>query len=108
MQHERIDGADNKSVLGFYSLAPGALAYAEAPGRVVRRGLGRQDVPGVRLARTATDLRWQGRGAGGQLLAAAARRCLCATAEVGGVVAHSRCKERPLGSLVRELRRRAF
>jgi GNAT superfamily N-acetyltransferase len=43
-------------------------------------------VPGFRLARIATDLRRQGQGIGGQLLAAAARRCLRASAEVGGVV----------------------
>jgi ribosomal protein S18 acetylase RimI-like enzyme len=43
-------------------------------------------VPGFRLARIATDLRCQGQAIGGQLLAAAARRCLRASAEVGGVV----------------------
>ena len=43
-------------------------------------------MPGFRLARIATDLRCQGHGIGGQLLAAAARRCLRASAEVGGVV----------------------
>ena len=80
-----IDDADNKSILGFYSLAPGALAYADTP-ETVRRGLARYDVPGFRLARIATDLRCQGQGIGGQLLAAAARRCLRASAEVGGVV----------------------
>ena len=76
-----IGNADNRTILGFYSLAPGALAYADT-----RRGLARHDVPGFRLARIATDLRWQGQGLGGQLLAAAARRCLRAAAEVGGVV----------------------
>jgi GNAT superfamily N-acetyltransferase len=80
-----IDNADNKTILGFYSLAPGALVYAATP-ETVRRGLARHDVPGFRLARIATDLRWQGQGLGGQLLAAAARRCLRAAAEVGGVV----------------------
>ena len=70
-----IDNADNKTILGFYSLAPGALAYADSP-ETVGRG----------LARIAADLRWQGQGLGGQLLAAAARRCLRAAAEVGGVV----------------------
>jgi len=79
-----IDNADNKSILGFYSLAPGALAYADMPA-MVRRGLARHDVPGFRLAHIATDLRWQGQGVGGQLLGAAARRCLRAAAEVGGV-----------------------
>jgi GNAT superfamily N-acetyltransferase len=43
-------------------------------------------VPGFRLARIAIDRRWQGQGLGGQLLGAAARRCLRAAAEVGGVV----------------------
>jgi GNAT superfamily N-acetyltransferase len=80
-----IDNADNKTILGFYSLAPGALAYAVTP-EAVRRGLARHDVPGFRLARIAADLRWQGQGLGGQLLAGAARRCLRAAAEVGGVV----------------------
>ena len=80
-----IDNADNKSILGFYSLAPGALAYAGTP-EMFHRGLARHDVPGFRLARLATNLRWQSQGIGGQLLAAAARRCLRASAEVGGVV----------------------
>jgi GNAT superfamily N-acetyltransferase len=80
-----IDSADNRTILGFYSLAPGALAYADTP-EILRSGLARHDVPGFRLARLATDLRWQGRGLGGQLLGAAARRCLRAAAEVGGVV----------------------
>ena len=80
-----IDDADNKTILGFYSLAPGALAYAETP-EIMRRGLARHDVPGFRLARIATDLRVQGQGLGGQILAAAARRCLRAAAEVGGVI----------------------
>jgi GNAT superfamily N-acetyltransferase len=80
-----IDNADNKTILGFYSLAPGTLTYADTP-ELVRRGLARHDVPGFRLARIATDIRWQGQGLGGQLLAAAARRCLRASAEVGGVV----------------------
>ncbi len=80
-----IDNADDRTILGFYSLAPGALAYADSP-ELVRRGLARHDVPGFRLARIATDLRWQGQGLGGQLLAAAARRCLRAAAEVGGIV----------------------
>lgn len=80
-----IDNQDSKTILGFYSLAPGALAYVDTP-ETVRRGLARHDVPGFRLARIATDLRWQGQGLGGQLLAAAARRCLRAAVEVGGVV----------------------
>jgi GNAT superfamily N-acetyltransferase len=78
-------GDADKSVLGFYSLSPASVDYARAP-EIVRRGLARHDVPGFRLARLAVDLRWQGRGIGGQLLLAAGRRCLLAAAEVGGVV----------------------
>lgn len=80
-----IDDSDNKTILGFYSLAPGAVAYTDTP-EMTRRGLAQHDVPGFRLARIATHVRWQGLGLGGQLLAAAARRCLRAAAEVGGVV----------------------
>lgn len=79
-----IDDAGG-TVLGFYSLAPASLQYAEAP-QVVSRGLAKHDVPGFRLARLATDLRFQGHGLGGQLIAAAARRCVRAAAEVGGVM----------------------
>jgi GNAT superfamily N-acetyltransferase len=79
-----IDDADNKTILGFYSLAPASLAYARTP-EIIRRGLARHDVPGFRLARLAVDRRLQGRGMGGQLLLSAGRRCLLASAEVGGV-----------------------
>ena len=102
-----IDDADNKTILGFYSLAPGALAYADTP-EMVRRGLARHDVPGFRLARIATDLRWQGQGLGGQLLAAAARRCLRAAAEVGGVVLIIDAKNDRAARWYTRLRRCAF
>ena len=59
----------------------------------------------LRLARIATGLRWQGRGLGGQFLAAAARRCLRAAAEVGGVVFLIDASNGPRGPLVHRLRR---
>ena len=80
-----IDDADDKTILGFYSLSPASVTYARTP-ETVRRGLARHDVPGFRLARLAVDRRFKGRGLGGQLLLAAGRRCLAASAEVGGVV----------------------
>ena len=76
---------DNKTILGFYSLCPAAIDYARTPD-IVRRGLARHDVPGFRLARLAVDRTVQGQGLGGQLLLAAGRRCLLASAEVGGVL----------------------
>ena len=79
-----IDNADNKTILGFYSLSPASVEYARTP-EIVRRGLARYDVPVFRLARLAVDRRAQGQGLGGQLLLAAGRRCLRAAAEVGGV-----------------------
>jgi GNAT superfamily N-acetyltransferase len=79
-----IDDGDQKTILGFYSLSPASVAYARTP-EVARRGLARYDVPAFRLARLAVDRRMQGQGLGGQLLLAAGRRCLLASAEVGGV-----------------------
>jgi GNAT superfamily N-acetyltransferase len=79
-----IDDADGKSILGYYSLSPASIAYARTP-ELVRRGLGRYDVPAFRLARLAVDLKVHGQGLGGQLLLSAGKRCLLASAEVGGV-----------------------
>lgn len=79
-----IDDADKKTILGFYSLSPASIEYARTPD-IVRRGLARYDVPVFRLARLAVDRKMQGQGLGGQLLLAAGRRCLLASAEVGGV-----------------------
>lgn len=80
-----IDNNDPTKILGFYSIAPATLGYERLPDKM-RRGLARHDVPGYRLARIATHIALQGQGLGGQLLAAAARRCILAAAEVGGVI----------------------
>ena len=42
-------------------------------------------MPAFRLARLAVDLKVQGQGLGGQLLLSAGKRCLLASAQVGGV-----------------------
>jgi GNAT superfamily N-acetyltransferase len=80
-----IDDSDKKTILGFYSLSPSSVKYSQTPD-IIRRGLAHHDVPGFRLARLAVDRRFKGQGIGGQLLLAAGRRCLLASAEVGGVV----------------------
>ncbi|MFO1113909.1 MAG: GNAT family N-acetyltransferase [Rhodospirillales bacterium] len=80
-----IDDADGRTICGFYSLAPSALAHARTP-TILRRGLARHDVPGFRLARLATAKSMQGQGLGAQLLLAAGRRCLRVATEVGGVM----------------------
>jgi GNAT superfamily N-acetyltransferase len=79
-----VSVADDKRVLGYYSLSPASIEYARAPD-VIGRGIGRYDIPAFRLGRLAVDQSMQGMGLGGQLLLAAGRRCLRAAAEVGGV-----------------------
>jgi GNAT superfamily N-acetyltransferase len=80
-----IDDAGSQTILGFYSLSPASVEYARTP-EIARRGLARHDVPGFRLSRLAVGHRVQGQGLGGQLLLVAGRRCLLASAQVGGVV----------------------
>lgn len=79
-----IDDSDNHTILGFYSLSPASVSYATTP-EIVRQGLARHDVPAFRLARLGVHRRVQGQGLGGQLLLAAGKRCLLASAEIGGV-----------------------
>ena len=86
-----IDDAGNQTILGYYSLSPASIAYARTP-ELVRRGL-------------AVDLKLQGQGLGGQLLLAAGKRCLLASAEVGGRGDTHRCQKREGSGMVCELRR---
>lgn len=76
--------AKAKRILGYYTLSPASLAYAEAP-EVLQRGLGRYDVPVFRLGRLAVDLAEQGKGLGGKLLLAAGERALLVSQQVGGI-----------------------
>lgn len=71
-------------VLGFYSISPGAIEFAEVPAMLTKR-LGRYDVPVFRLARLAVDRSVQGQGLGGDLLLSAGARAIAVAAEVGGV-----------------------
>ena len=79
-----ISDEDHETIIGFYSLSPASVEYARTP-EIVRHRLARYEVPAFRLARLAVDIRFQRKGLGGQLLLAAARRCLRAATEVGGV-----------------------
>lgn len=80
-----VETARPARVLGFYSIAPSAVAHGAVPSRMTK-GLARHEVPGFLLARLATDRSVAGEGLGGQLLVAAARRCLRLVAEGGGIL----------------------
>lgn len=80
-----IDNALPDRILGFYTIAPASVAHETVPSSMTR-GLARHDVPGFRLARLATDRTVAGQGLGGQLLAAAALRCLRLAGEGGGIL----------------------
>jgi GNAT superfamily N-acetyltransferase len=70
------------AVIGYYALAVGSVARAEASGQV-RRNMP-DPVPVMLLARLAIDRRWQGRGLGAALLRDAVLRTLQA-ADIGGI-----------------------
>lgn len=80
-----IDSAVPSRILGFYTIAPSAVAHANVP-TAMTKGLARHEVSGFRLARLATDVSVAGQGLGGQLLAAAALRCLRLAGEGGGIL----------------------
>jgi GNAT superfamily N-acetyltransferase len=71
-------------ILGFYTLSPASIEFANAP-TVVTRGLGRYEVPVYRLGRLAVDRSVQGRGLGGRLLLRATERCILVAQQAGGV-----------------------
>ncbi|MCW6512997.1 GNAT family N-acetyltransferase [Lichenifustis flavocetrariae] len=79
-----VPAATPTRILGFYTLSPASLLYARTPA-ILRKGLGRYDVPVFRLGRLAIDKNVQGRGLGGALLLRAADRCMRVAEEVGGV-----------------------
>jgi GNAT superfamily N-acetyltransferase len=79
-------------VLGYYTISPGAIAFAQAPAAVTR-GLERYEVPVFRLGRLAVALRAQGKGLGADLLLAACERALAVAREVGGVALASDAKD---------------
>lgn len=74
--------ADEK-IVGYYSLAVGAVAHTEAPGRV-GKGLARHPVPVMLLARLAVAKHAQGKGLGAALLHDALARTLQA-ADIAGI-----------------------
>ena len=70
-------------VVAYYSLAVGAVDYADATDRV-RKGLARHPIPVMVLARLAVDIRHQGKKIGRGLLRDACLRTLQA-ADIAGI-----------------------
>lgn len=81
--------AEDRRVVGYYSLASGALALNEAPGPV-RRNMP-DPIPMVLLGRLAIDQAWQGRGLGIALLQDAVVRTKTASDILGirGIMVHA-------------------
>jgi GNAT superfamily N-acetyltransferase len=71
------------SVVGYYSLAVGEVAYGDAPDRL-KKGLARHSVPIMVLARLAGTNSAQGRGIGAGLLKDAMLRTIQA-ADIAGI-----------------------
>ena len=86
---QRADGAQTyvgvcgENIIGFYTLIVGNVAYEDAPERLAK-GLSRNPVPVMLLARLATDRTWQGQGVGAGLLRDAMQRTLQA-ADIAGI-----------------------
>ena len=80
---------EGQRVIGYYALASGAIAVADAPGRF-RRNMP-NPIPVVVLARLAVDCNWRGRGLARSLFRDAAMRVAHAADAIGvrGIVVHA-------------------
>lgn len=67
-------------VVGYYCLAAGSVAHADAPG-TIRRNMP-QPIPVIVLGRLAVDRRWSGKGIGAGLLKDAVLRSTQVTREI--------------------------
>ena len=76
-------GLVEDEIVGYYTLVVGEVKHDQAPGRIIK-GLAKQPVPIMLLARLAVDHRWQGFGVGKALLKDAMLRTLQA-ADIAGI-----------------------
>jgi GNAT superfamily N-acetyltransferase len=79
-----VDDAHTGTILGFYTLSPAQVDFYLAPEAARPAGGGRHPIGGFRLGRLAVSKTLQGQGLGGELLVAAARRCILVSTQVGG------------------------
>lgn len=76
-------GLADETIVGYYTLAVGEVAHADAAPRLVK-GMARHPIPVMLLARLAVRQDWQGRGIGAGLLKDAMRRTVQA-ADIAGI-----------------------
>lgn len=76
-------GIVETAVVGYHTLTVGQISLQEAPERL-GKGLAKQPIPIMLLARLAVDHRWQGHGIGKALLRDAMQRTLQA-ADIAGI-----------------------
>jgi GNAT superfamily N-acetyltransferase len=79
-----VDDADSHTVHGFYTLSPAQVDFHLAPEIARPAGGGRFSIGGFRLGRLAVSRSLHGQSLGGELLVAAARRCIQVSTQVGG------------------------
>jgi len=81
--------SDRQKVIGYYSLASGAITVRAAPGKF-RRNMP-DPIPVVLLARLAVDRAYHGRGLGRAMFRDAAQRVVYAADAIGirGIVVHA-------------------
>ena len=89
LMSQRADAAQTyvgvacEKIIGYYSLVVSNVTYEDASERL-KKGLSRNPVPVMLLARLATDLEWQGKGIGAGLLRNAMQRTV-QVADIAGV-----------------------
>lgn len=76
-------GVAGNKIIGYYSLVVSNVTYEDAPDRL-KKGLSRNPVPVMLLARLATDLEWQGKGVGAGFLRDAMQRTV-QVADIAGL-----------------------
>jgi GNAT superfamily N-acetyltransferase len=95
-------GLTGEAVIGYYTLAVGHVMREEAPERLTK-GLARNPVPIMLLARLAVDHRWQGQGVGKALLKDAMLRTLQAADIAGHTSVCGPCEGRRGAALLSEI-----
>lgn len=88
--------ADDKNILGFYTLSAGSVAFQNIPSKFKK--IARYPIPIIRLGRLAVDKQSQGKRIGEFLLMDALHRCASHAEEIGifGVVVdakHQKAKD---------------